>query len=145
MPAKEARKIDRFMQYGIVAANEAIESSGLEFNDGNVDRVGVAMGSGIGGIGTIQTNCEKYIESGPRKISPFFIPGSIINMISGHISINYGLRGPNIALVTACSTSTHCIGFAARTVAYGDAEVMLAGGAVLHEAVDFARRVSAVA
>lgn len=128
MPAKEVRKIDTFMVYGIAAAREAIENAGLEFDETNVDRIGVAMGSGIGGIDTIQKNCEKYIAGGPRKISPFFIPGSIINMVSGHLSIRYGLRGPNIALVTACTTSTHCIGIAARTIAYGDADAMLAGG-----------------
>ena len=128
MPAKEVRKIDTFMVYGIAAAREAIENAGLEFDETNVDRIGVAMGSGIGGIDTIRKNCEKYIAGGPRKISPFFIPGSIINMVSGHLSIRYGLRGPNIALVTACTTSTHCIGIAARTIAYGDADAMLAGG-----------------
>jgi 3-oxoacyl-[acyl-carrier-protein] synthase II len=128
MPAKEVRKIDTFMVYGIAAAREAIETAGLEFDETNVDRIGVAMGSGIGGIDTIQKNCEKYIAGGPRKISPFFIPGSIINMVSGHLSIQYGLRGPNLSLVTACTTSTHCIGIAARTIAYGDADAMLAGG-----------------
>jgi 3-oxoacyl-[acyl-carrier-protein] synthase II len=128
MPAKEVRKIDTFMVYGIAAAQEAIENAGLEFDETNIDRIGVAMGSGIGGIDTIHKNCEKYIAGGPRKISPFFIPGSIINMVSGHLSIRYGLRGPNIALVTACTTSTHCIGIAARTIAYGDADAMLAGG-----------------
>ena len=129
LPAKEVRKIDTFMVYGIAAAREAIENAGLVFDETNVDRIGVAMGSGIGGIDTIQTNCEKYLAGGPRKISPFFIPGSIINMVSGHLSIQHGLRGPNLALVTACTTSTHCIGIAARTIAYGDADAMLAGGA----------------
>ena len=128
LPAKEVRKIDTFMVYGIASAREAIENAGLEFDETNVDRVGVAMGSGIGGIDTIQKNVEKYIAGGPRKISPFFIPGSIINMVSGHLSIQYGLRGPNLALVTACTTSTHCIGIAARTIAHGDADAMLAGG-----------------
>jgi 3-oxoacyl-[acyl-carrier-protein] synthase II len=131
MPPKNARKMDRFMQYGIAAADEAIKNSGLEITDANRFRIGVAMGSGIGGIGTIEANYDKYIDSGrnPRRISPFFVPGSIINMISGHVSIQYGLAGPNIALVTACTTSTHCIGIAGRTIAYGDADVMLAGGA----------------
>ncbi len=131
MPAKEARKMDIFMHYGIAAAREAITDSGLEVTDANRNRVGVAMGSGIGGIGTIEANHDKYIEAGrnPKRISPFFVPGSIINMISGHVSIEYGLAGPNIALVTACTTSTHCIGIAGRTIAYGDADVMLAGGA----------------
>lgn len=131
MQPKDARKIDLFMQYGIGAADEAMQSSGLEVTDANKYRIGVAMGSGIGGIGTIEANHDKYIESdkNPRRISPFFVPGSIINMISGHVSIKYGLGGPNIALVTACTTSTHCIGFAARTIVYGDADAMLAGGA----------------
>jgi 3-oxoacyl-[acyl-carrier-protein] synthase II len=131
MAPKDARKVDRFMQYGIAAAREAMTDSGLEITDANKFRIGVAMGSGIGGIGTIEANFDKYIDSGrnPKRISPFFVPGSIINMISGHVSIEYGLGGPNIALVTACTTSTHCIGIAARTIAYGDADAMLAGGA----------------
>jgi 3-oxoacyl-[acyl-carrier-protein] synthase II len=131
MSPKEARKVDRFIQYGIAAAKEAIEQSGLNISDDNRDRVGVAMGSGIGGIGTIEANHDKYVAAGrnPKRISPFFVPGSIINMISGHVSIQYGLRGPNVALVTACTTSTHCLGIAARTIAYGDADVMIAGGA----------------
>ncbi|MEC9376453.1 MAG: beta-ketoacyl-ACP synthase II [Pseudomonadota bacterium] len=130
MPAKEARKVDKFIQYGIAAAKEALDQSSIEISDSNRNRIGVAMGSGIGGIGTIEANHEKYISSdrNPKRISPFFVPGSIINMISGHISIQYGLGGPNIALVTACTTSTHCIGFAARTIAYGDADIMVAGG-----------------
>lgn len=131
MAPKEARKMDVFMHYGIAAAREAMQDSGLEITDANRNRVGVAMGSGIGGIGTIEANHNKYIdaEHNPKRISPFFVPGSIINMISGHVSIEYGLAGPNIALVTACTTSTHCIGIAGRTIAYGDADVMLAGGA----------------
>lgn len=131
MEPKDARKMDVFMHYGIAAAHEAMEDSGLEVTNANRDRFGVAMGSGIGGIGTIEANHNKYIESdhNPKRISPFFVPGSIINMISGHVSIAYGLAGPNIALVTACTTSTHCIGIAGRTIAYGDADVMLAGGA----------------
>ncbi len=131
MPAKEARKMDVFMHYGIAAAKQALGNSGLEVTDENRNRIGVAMGSGIGGIGTIEANYNKYVASGnnPKRISPFFVPGSIINMISGHVSIEYGLAGPNIALVTACTTSTHCIGIAGRTIAYGDADVMLAGGA----------------
>jgi 3-oxoacyl-[acyl-carrier-protein] synthase II len=131
MSPKDARKIDTFMHYGIAAAKEAFADSGLEVTDANRNRIGVAMGSGIGGIGTIEANYDKYLGSdkNPRRISPFFVPGSIINMISGHVSIEYGLAGPNIALVTACTTSTHCIGFGARTIAYGDADVMLAGGA----------------
>ena len=131
MSPKEARKVDTFIQYGIAAANEAMANSGLEITDANKNRIGVAMGSGIGGIGTIEANHDKYVQAdrNPKRISPFFVPGSIINMISGHVSINYGLGGPNIALVTACTTSTHAIGMAGRTVAYGDADVMLAGGA----------------
>ena len=131
MPAKEARKMDTFMHYGIAAAKEAIADSGIEVTDANRNRIGVAMGSGIGGIGTIEANHDKYVgaDRNPRRISPFFVPGSIINMISGHVSIEYGLAGPNIALVTACTTSTHCIGIAGRTIAYGDADIMLAGGA----------------
>jgi len=131
MAPKEARKVDTFIQYGIAAANEAMADSGLDITDENRNRVGVAMGSGIGGLGTIEANYGKYLESdrNPKRISPFFVPGSIINMISGHVSINYGLAGPNLALVTACTTSTHCVGIAARTIAYGDADVMLAGGA----------------
>jgi 3-oxoacyl-[acyl-carrier-protein] synthase II len=131
MEAKEARKVDTFIQYGIAAAAEAMQDSGLEVTDANRDRIGVALGSGIGGLGTIEANYSKYIESdcNPRRISPFFVPASIINMISGQVSINYGLRGPNIAIVTACTTSTHCLGIGARMISYGDADVILAGGA----------------
>jgi 3-oxoacyl-[acyl-carrier-protein] synthase II len=107
----------------------ALQDGGLEVNEENGHRIGVAMGAGIGGLQTIEMNHKKLLESGPRRISPFFIPGSIINMISGHVSIMHGITGPNLAIVTACTTSTHCIGIAARTVAYGDADVMLAGGA----------------
>lgn len=126
---KEARKMDRFMHYGIGASVMALKDSGLEVTEQNGHRIGVAMGAGIGGLQTIEANHQKLLDSGPRKISPFFIPGSIINMISGHVSIMHGITGPNLAIVTACTTSTHCIGIAARTVAYGDADVMLAGGA----------------
>jgi 3-oxoacyl-[acyl-carrier-protein] synthase II len=128
--AKDVRKMDPFIHYGIATAQQAIESAGLPTAGYPPDRVGVAMGSGIGGLGTIEANFRKYLESGsPRRISPFFVPGSIINMISGHVSIQHGYTGPNIALATACTTSTHCIGIAARLIAYGDADVMLAGGA----------------
>jgi 3-oxoacyl-[acyl-carrier-protein] synthase II len=126
---KEARKIDRFMHYGIGASVMALKDSGLEITDDNGHRIGVAMGAGIGGLQTIEANHVKYLESGPRKISPFFIPGSIINMVSGHVSIMHGITGPNLAIVTACTTSTHCIGVAGRMIAYGDADAMLAGGA----------------
>ncbi len=131
MEPKEARKVDTFIQYGIAAAMEAMGDSGLEVTDANRQRIGVAMGSGIGGLGTIEANYNKYLEAdrNPKRISPFFVPASIINMISGHVSINYGLQGPNIALVTACTTSTHCLGIGARMIAYGDADVILAGGA----------------
>lgn len=128
--AKEARKMDPFIHYGIVAAQQAVADAGLAASGYVPDRIGVVMGSGIGGIGTIEANYRKYAEAAsPRKISPFFVPGSIINMISGHVSIQYGFKGPNLALVTACTTSTHCIGIAGRLIAYGDADVMIAGGA----------------
>lgn len=129
LPAKELRKIDPFMHYGIAAAEQAVVGAGLGDAGYASERIGVALGSGIGGIGTIEGNYARYAEGGPRKISPFFVPGSIINMISGYVSIMHGFRGPNIALVTACTTSTHCIGMAARIIAYGDADAMVAGGA----------------
>jgi 3-oxoacyl-[acyl-carrier-protein] synthase II len=126
---KEARKCDPFMHYGIAAAAEAIESSGIKITEENSGRIGIAMGSGIGGVSTIEANHSKWLEGGPRKISPFFVPASIINMISGHVSIKYGMTGPNLAVVTACTTGTHCIGLAARLIQVGDADVMFAGGA----------------
>lgn len=127
---KDLRKIDTFIHYGIAAACKSIGHAGLEDSSYAPDRVGVAIGSGIGGIGTIEDNCERYFEAhNSRKISPFFVPGSIINMVSGHVSIRYGYTGPNLALVTACTTAAHSIGIAARAIAYGDAEVMIAGGA----------------
>lgn len=130
MSAKEARKIDPFMHYGIAACSQALAHAGLEISDANRHRIGVTMGAGIGGIGTIENNHAKYYEAHqPRKISPFFVPGSIINMISGHVSIMHGITGPNLALVTACTTATHSIGMAGRMIAYGDADAMLAGGA----------------
>lgn len=130
VPKKDLRKIDSFMHYGIAAACKSIEHAGLEDGVHAPDRVGVAIGSGIGGIGFIEDNCERYFEAhNPRRISPFFVPGSIINMVSGHVSIRYGFTGPNLALVTACTTAAHSIGIAARTIAYGDADVMIAGGA----------------
>jgi len=129
MPAKEARKSDKFMHYGIAACEEAIQDSGLEVKDDSAHRYGVIMGSGIGGIHTIEQNYEKYKSAGPRRISPFFVPGSIVNMVSGHASIRYGMKGVNLALVSACATSTHCIGLGSRLIAYGDADVILAGGA----------------
>jgi len=129
MEPKEARKCDTFMHYGIAATKQALDSSGIEITEDNCHRIGVAMGSGIGGVSTIESNHEKWLNSGPRRISPFFVPASIINMISGHASIMYGMKGPNLAVVTACTTSTHCIGLAARLIQYGDADVMFAGGA----------------
>ena len=129
VPAKDLKKMDAFIHYGLVAADEALRDSGIEITDSNADRIGVSIGSGIGGLPMIEVNHAKMLAGGPRKISPFFVPGSIINMISGNFSILYGTRGPNIAMVTACSTGTHSIGQAARMIAYGDADVMLAGGA----------------
>ncbi len=128
MPEKEARKKDLFIQYGIAAAVEAIHDSGLKVTEENAHRVGLAIGSGIGGLPLIEKCHSVLAESGPRRISPFFIPGVIINMIAGSVSIMYGMRGPNIAVVTACTTGTHNIGLAARAIAYGDADVMVAGG-----------------
>jgi 3-oxoacyl-[acyl-carrier-protein] synthase II len=127
--AKDAKKMDPFIHYGIVASMEAIKDSGLEVTEENAERIGVAVGSGIGGLPGIEKGNEAFLKGGPRKISPFFVPSNIINMISGHVSIMYGLKGPNIALVTACATGTHSIGDAARLIEYGDADVMVAGGA----------------
>src|SRR5690554_3587882 len=129
MPAKDARRLDLFIQYGLAAGIQAIQDSGLEVTDANRERIGVAMGSGIGGLTNIENTCQTLFEKGPRRISPFFVPGSIINMISGVLSIELGLQGPNYAVATACTTGTHCIGMAARNIAYGEADVMLAGGA----------------
>lgn len=130
LAAKEARRMDPFVQYGYAASIQAIKDSGFTVTAENAHRFGVAMGAGIGGLETIQINHEKLVEAqGPRKVSPFFVPASIINMISGHVSITYGLKGPNLALVTACTTSTHSIGIAARCIQYGDADLMIAGGA----------------
>ena len=127
--AKDARRMDRFMHYGIGATEMALAHSGLEINESQAHRIGVAMGSGIGGLDTIEVNYKKYLDGGPRKISPFYIPGSIGNMVSGHVSIMHGITGPNLSVVTACSTSTHCIGIAGRIISYGDADIMVAGGA----------------
>jgi 3-oxoacyl-[acyl-carrier-protein] synthase II len=128
-PGKEARKMDSFIQYGMVAGIQAIRDSGLEISDANADRIGVSIGSGIGGIGTIEEGAKTLEHKGPRRISPFFVPSAIINMISGNLSILHNLRGPNIAITTACTSGTHSIGFAARMIQYGDADVMVAGGA----------------
>ncbi|RCX32140.1 beta-ketoacyl-ACP synthase II [Thioalbus denitrificans] len=129
LPPKEAKKMDAFIHYGIAAGVQAVRDSGLEVTEENAHRIGVAIGSGIGGLPAIERNHETYMKSGPRRISPFFVPSAIINMISGNLSIMYGFKGPNIAIVTACTTGTHNIGEAGRIIAYGDADVMIAGGA----------------
>ena len=129
IPGKDARRMGAFIHYGIAAACQAIADSGIEITAANASRAGVAIGSGIGGLHGIENTFQTYLDGGPRKISPFFVPGNIINMIGGNLSIMYGLKGPNIAIATACTTSTHNIGIAARTIAYGDADIMVAGGA----------------
>ncbi len=129
IPAKDARKMDPFTQYGVVAATEALADSKLEITDALSHRVGVSVGAGIGGIQTITNNQDRLVKSGPRKVSPFFIPAGIINMVAGQISIRHNLKGPNISVVTACTTGTHSIGLAGRMIAYGDADVMVCGGA----------------
>ncbi len=129
MTKKDARKMDLFIQYGVAAGTQAFKDSGIEINEANAHRVGVAIGSGIGGLGLIETAHQALVDKGPRKISPFFVPSTIVNMIAGHMSIMHGLRGPNIAISTACTTGLHNIGHAARMIAYGDADAMLAGGA----------------
>jgi len=129
IPEKDAKRMDGFIHYGIAAGCQAFEDSGIEVTDENAGRIGVAIGSGIGGITGIEECYAAYDKSGPRRISPFFVPGNIINMISGNLSIKYGLKGPNYAIVTACATGTHNIGDAARLIMYNDADVMLAGGA----------------
>ena len=129
LTSKDARKMDTFIQYGIVAGHQAIDHSGLDLERVDMTRCGVAVGSGIGGLGMIEKNHIELLEKGVRRVSPFFVPGSIINMISGNLAIRLGFKGPNIAITTACTTGTHNIGYAARTIAYGDADVMLAGGA----------------
>lgn len=129
LSAKDARRMDTFIQYGMAAGIEAFKDSGIEVTEQNAERIGVAIGSGIGGLGLIESTNDTYDEGGPRKVSPFFIPGTIINMISGNLSIMFGLKGPNVAIVTACTTGTHCIGDASRMIEYGDADVMVAGGA----------------
>ncbi len=129
IPAKDAKRMDGFIHYGIAAGCQAIEDSGIEVKEENAERIGVAIGAGIGGITGIERCYTTYKASGPRRISPFFVPGNIINMIAGNLSIKYGLKGPNFSIVTACSTGTHNIGDASRLIKYGDADVMLAGGA----------------
>jgi len=127
--AKDARRMGEFIHYGIAAASQAINDAGLETSEADAARTGVAIGSGIGGLKGIEMAYQTYLDGGARKISPFFVPGNIINMIAGNLSIKYGFKGPNIAIATACTTATHNIGMAARTIAYGDADVMVAGGA----------------
>ena len=129
VPAKEARHMDTFIHYGIAAGSQAFKDCGLEVTEENAERIGVIVGSGIGGLPMIEDTHAEYTNRGPRRISPFFVPGSIINMISGHISIMFGLKGPNLGVVTACTTGLHAIGLAARTIEYGDADVMVTGGA----------------
>lgn len=126
---KEARRMDTFIHYGMAAGIQAIRDAGLEAHPANAERIGVAIGSGIGGLPLIENTCDDFIAGGVRKISPFFVPGSIINMISGNLSIMYGYKGPNVSLVSACSTGTHSIGDAGRLIEYGDADIMIAGGA----------------
>ena len=125
---KDARRMDTFIQFGIAAGIEAFKDSGIEVTDSNSERIGVSVGSGIGGINLIESTSDIFDEGGVRKVSPFFIPGTIINMISGNLSIMLNLKGPNVSIVTACTTGTHSIGDAARMIEYGDADVMLAGG-----------------
>jgi len=129
IPAKEARHMDTFIHFGMAAGMQAFQDSGLVVTDENAERIGVIIGSGIGGLPLIEQTHEELTNRGPRRISPFFIPASIINMISGNLSIKYGLKGPNLAIVTACTTGLHCIGSASRMIQYGDADVMIAGGA----------------
>ncbi|HQW20693.1 MAG TPA: beta-ketoacyl synthase N-terminal-like domain-containing protein, partial [Rhodocyclaceae bacterium] len=125
---KDARRMDIFIHYGLAAGTQAFRDSGLVVTPENAERIGVNIGSGIGGLPMIEATNEEYLAAGPRKISPFFIPSTIINMTAGHLSIMFGLKGPNLAMVTACTTATHCIGDSARIIEYGDADVMICGG-----------------
>lgn len=125
---KDARKMDYFIQYGVAAGMQAMQDAGIEITNENAERIGCAIGSGIGGLGLIEENHSALVNGGPRKISPFFVPSTIVNMIAGHLSIIYGLKGPSITIATACSSGVHNIGHAARMIAYGDADAMLAGG-----------------
>ena len=126
---KDVKKMDPFIHYGVAAGSQAIQDAGLEVTEANAERIGAYIGSGIGGLTGIENGHDTFLKSGPRKISPFFVPSNIINMISGNLSIIHGLKGPNLAVTTACATGTHCIGDAARLIEYGDADVMVAGGA----------------
>ncbi|HHW65854.1 MAG TPA: beta-ketoacyl-ACP synthase II [Rhodocyclaceae bacterium] len=129
LSAKEARRMDVFIHYGMAAGIQAIRDSGIEVSEANADRIGVNIGSGIGGLPMIEETHDDFLNGGPRKISPFFIPGTIINMISGNLSIMFGMKGPNLSIVTACTTGLHTIGMSARMIEYGDADVMVCGGA----------------
>ena len=126
---KEVKKMDLFIQYGLAASLEAVKDAGLEVTEANADRCGAALGAGIGGLGGIEKTTEAYLNGGPRKISPFFVPSTIINMLPGHLAIMLGMKGPNLSAVSACTTATHNIGLAMRLIQYGDADVMVAGGA----------------
>jgi len=128
MTSKDARRMDEFMQYGVAAGIQAVTDSGIDFSKLDPERCGAVCGAGIGGLDTIEQEHDNWLKGGPRKVSPFFIPASIINMISGHLSIRYGLKGPNLGVVTACTTSTHAIGLGMRTIQYGDADMIIAGG-----------------
>lgn len=128
MSPKEVRRMDTFIHFGIAATKMAMDDAGLQVTEQNAERIGVNVGSGIGGLPMIEDNIREMIAKGPRRISPFFVPGSIVNMVAGMISILYGFKGPNVSMVSACTTSTHCIGDAARFIEYGDADVMIAGG-----------------
>ncbi|MDJ0776216.1 MAG: beta-ketoacyl-ACP synthase II [Gammaproteobacteria bacterium] len=129
LPPKDMKKMDIFIHFGIAAGIQAMDDAGIEVTEANAERIGVAIGSGIGGLPTIEKNRDAYVAGGPRKISPFFVPSSIINMVSGNLSIMKGLKGPNISIVSACTTGAHNIGDAARMISYGDADIMIAGGA----------------
>jgi len=129
IPLKDAKRMDPFIQYGVVAGIQAMEDSGLKVDATNAHRIGAAIGAGIGGIGSIEAVTHVLDDRGPKKLSPFFVPGAIINMISGNLSIKYGFTGPNLAMVTACTTGTHNIGLAARMIMHGEVDAMLAGGA----------------
>ncbi len=136
MSAKDARRMDAFMQYGVVAGMQAMRDSGLVVTEANSDRIGVLMGSGMGGLESIEQTYDKYLEThSPKKVSPFFIPASIINLVSGHLSIAFNVTGPNLAVATACTTSTHAVGLAMRLIQYGEADAMLAGGAEMSTCV----------
>jgi 3-oxoacyl-[acyl-carrier-protein] synthase II len=126
--AKDARRMDEFMHYGVAAGIQAVTDSGIDFSKLDAERCGAVCGAGIGGLGTIEQEYDNFLKGGPRKISPFFVPASIVNMIAGHLSIKYGLKGPNLGVVTACTTSTHAIGLGMRTIQYGDADMIIAGG-----------------